>query len=137
MVEGCYDAARLANLVEGTILTTDGFAVFKDKRMQSLLKRTARAQGPVSSSPIRMRPASRSAISSPALWGARYVRQAYIPALAGKERRKRIPGKEGLLGVEGVPDAVILQALEQALQGAPRRESRADRPAPHHLHRPV
>lgn len=45
LVEGKYDAARLANLVEGTILTTDGFAVFKDRAMQSLLKRVAAAQG--------------------------------------------------------------------------------------------
>ena len=117
-VEGCYDAARLANLVEGTILTTDGFAVFKDKRMQSLLKRTARAQGLIL---LTDSDAAGFQIRHfiTGLVGARYVRQAYIPALAGKERRKRIPGKEGLLGVEGVPDAVILQALEQALQGAP------------------
>ena len=34
VVEGKYDAARLANLVDATILTTDGFAIFKDKTMQ-------------------------------------------------------------------------------------------------------
>ena len=45
LVEGKYDAARLANLVEGIILTTDGFAVFKDRAMQDLLKRTARVCG--------------------------------------------------------------------------------------------
>ena len=49
LVEGKYDAARLANLVEGIILTTDGFAVFKDRAMQDLLKRTARACGLVPS----------------------------------------------------------------------------------------
>ena len=32
LVEGKYDAARLANLVEGTILTTDGFRVMKDRQ---------------------------------------------------------------------------------------------------------
>ena len=36
VVEGKYDAARLANLVDATILTTDGFAIFKDKTMQAL-----------------------------------------------------------------------------------------------------
>ena len=35
VVEGKYDAARLANLVDATILTTDGFAIFKDKTMQA------------------------------------------------------------------------------------------------------
>ena len=45
LVEGKYDAARLGNLVDGTILTTDGFRVFKDGALQKLLKRMAAAQG--------------------------------------------------------------------------------------------
>ena len=31
LVEGKYDAARLTNLVDATILTTDGSRVFRDK----------------------------------------------------------------------------------------------------------
>lgn len=42
LVEGKYDAARLANLVDGTILTTDGFRVFRDGALQKLLKRISR-----------------------------------------------------------------------------------------------
>ena len=45
LVEGKYDAARLANLVDGTILTTDGFRVFRDGALQKLLKRISAAQG--------------------------------------------------------------------------------------------
>ena len=45
LVEGKYDAARLANIVDGTILTTDGFRVFKDGALQKMLKRIAAAQG--------------------------------------------------------------------------------------------
>ena len=45
LVEGKYDAARLSNIVDGTILTTDGFRVFKDGTLQRLLKRIAAAQG--------------------------------------------------------------------------------------------
>ena len=41
LVEGKYDAARLSNIVDGTILTTDGFRVFKDGALQRLLKRIA------------------------------------------------------------------------------------------------
>ncbi len=41
--------------------------------------------------------------------------QAYVPAIHGKEKRKAQPGKEGLLGVEGVDDALVLQALRDAL----------------------
>ena len=43
------------------------------------------------------------------------VKQAYIPDIHGKEKRKAQPGKEGLLGVEGVDDALVLQALRDAL----------------------
>lgn len=42
------------------------------------------------------------------------MRHAYIPQIAGKERRKAHGSKEGTLGVEGVPDEVILQALQKA-----------------------
>ena len=42
------------------------------------------------------------------------MKHAYIPDVHGKERRKRAPGKEGKLGVEGMPPAVLLQALERA-----------------------
>ena len=39
---------------------------------------------------------------------------AYIPDVYGKERRKEHPGKEGKLGVEGMPPEVLLQALRDA-----------------------
>ena len=56
--------------------------------------------------------------------------QAYVPAIHGKEKRKPQPGKEGLLGVEGVDDAIVLQALKDALgaeagAAVPRPEGRA------------
>lgn len=41
------------------------------------------------------------------------VKQAYIPDVAGKERRKRRPGKEGKLGVEGMRPEVLLEALRR------------------------
>lgn len=118
VVEGRYDAARLANLVEGTILTTDGFAIFRDHARQELFRRTARAQGLViltdsDAAGFRIRHFVAD------LAGAAYVCHAFIPALPGKEPRKAQPGREGLLGVEGVPDAQIVKALQTALASAP------------------
>ena len=46
LVEGKYDAARLSNIVDGTILTTDGFRVFKDGALQRLMKAAARKRHP-------------------------------------------------------------------------------------------
>ena len=37
-----------------------------------------------------------------------------MPDVYGKERRKRRPGKEGKLGVEGMKAEVLLEALRQA-----------------------
>ena len=109
VVEGKYDAARLANLVDATILTTDGFAIFKDKTMQALFKRIAAAQGMIlltdsDAAGFKIRHYITGLV------GPQNVLQAYIPAVPGKEPRKPEPGKEGLLGVEGVDDALILQA---------------------------
>ena len=42
------------------------------------------------------------------------VLHAYIPDIPGKEKRKRAPGKEGLLGVEGMTKEILLSALENA-----------------------
>ncbi len=113
VVEGKYDAARLAGIVDATILTTDGFAVFRDKEMQRLFKRLAHMQGLIlltdsDAAGFRIRHFVTK------LAGAEHVVQAYIPAVPGKERRKAEPGKEGLLGVEGIANETILEALRTA-----------------------
>ena len=114
LVEGKYDAARLANLVDGTILTTDGFRVFRDGALQKLLKRISAAQGLIiltdsDAAGFKIRHFVTGLV------GAENVLQAYVPAIPGKESRKAEPGKEGLLGVEGVNNDLILQGLETAL----------------------
>lgn len=114
LVEGKYDAARLSNIVDGTILTTDGFRVFKDGALQRLLKRIAAAQGLIiltdsDAAGFKIRHFVTGLV------GAEHVLQAYVPAITGKESRKAEPGKEGLLGVEGVSDDLIVQGLETAM----------------------
>jgi len=42
------------------------------------------------------------------------VLHAYVPDIPGKEKRKRAPGKEGLLGVEGMTKEILLEALSNA-----------------------
>ena len=116
LVEGKYDAARLGNIVNGMILTTDGFRVFRDAAMQKMLKRVAAAQGLIiltdsDAAGFKIRHFVTGLV------GAENVLQAYVPAIPGKEPRKEEPGREGLLGVEGVPDTLILQGLETALTG--------------------
>ena len=129
VVEGKYDAARLARLTDAMILLTGGFAVFSDKKRQRLLKQLARENGLILlTDSDKAGFQIRTYITN--LVGADHVVQAYIPALPGKEKRKAAPGKEGLLGVEGVPDEVVLRSLREALgpeadQPSPPREGRA------------
>lgn len=114
IVEGKYDAARLSHLTDAMILLTDGFAIYKDKQRQQLFKALAKKNGLIlltdsDAAGFRIR----TYITN--LVGAENVVQAYVPAIPGKERRKAQPGKEGLLGVEGVEDAILLQCLRDAL----------------------
>ena len=114
VVEGKYDAARLSHLTDAMILLTDGFGIYKDKKRQHLLKALAKKNGLIlftdsDAAGFRIR----TYITN--LVGAEHVVQAYVPAIHGKEKRKPQPGKEGLLGVEGVDDAIVLQALKDAL----------------------
>lgn len=118
LVEGKYDAARLHNLVEGTILTTDGFRVMKDRALQRMLQQLGRTQGLIiltdsDAAGFKIRHFVTGLV------GAAYVLQAYVPAIPGKEARKAQPGKEGLLGVEGISDDQLLQSLHDTLQSAP------------------
>ncbi|MBU3819214.1 MAG: DUF4093 domain-containing protein [Candidatus Faecalibacterium intestinavium] len=114
IVEGKYDAARLARLTDAMILLTDGFAIYSDKKRQQLFKALARKNGLIlltdsDAAGFRIR----NYITN--LVGVGNVVQAYVPAIHGKEKRKPQPGKEGLLGVEGVPDEQLLQCLRDAL----------------------
>ena len=136
VVEGKYDAARLSHLTDAMILLTDGFGIYKDKKRQQLLKALAKKNGLIlftdsDAAGFRIR----TYITG--LVGAENVVQAYVPAIHGKEKRKPQPGKEGLLGVEGVDDAIVLQCL----RGCTGRRSRGRACPPggsaDHLHRPV
>ena len=42
------------------------------------------------------------------------IKNCYIPQIKGKEKRKIKGGKEGLLGVEGVSDEVIINAIRKS-----------------------
>lgn len=45
VVEGKYDAIRLRSVVDATVVTTDGFGIFRQPETMELLRRLAAAQG--------------------------------------------------------------------------------------------
>ena len=113
VVEGRYDKNTLSQVVDTLILETGGFQIFKDPEKMALLRRAAERRGLIvltdsDGAGFVIRNRIRGVIP------ARFLKHAYIPDVPGKERRKRAPGKEGKLGVEGMRPAVLLEALRRS-----------------------
>lgn len=113
IVEGKYDKIRLSNIVDAVIIPTNGFAIYKDKETAELIKNLARKTGVIiltdsDSAGLQIRNALRNIVREGE------VVNVYIPDVHGKERRKRTPSKQGLLGVEGIDDETLLAAFEKA-----------------------
>ena len=113
VVEGRYDKAALSSYLDAVILETDGFGVFSDKEKIALLRRLADERGLViltdsDGGGFVIRNYLKSCLDP------NKIKQAYIPEISGKERRKKKPSKEGLLGVEGMTQEVVLEALHKA-----------------------
>lgn len=110
IVEGKYDKIRLSNIVDATILTTDGFSVFNDSEKAALIKKLAATRGLI----ILTDPDPAGFMIRGHLKGLAKdadIINVYVPAVNGKEKRKSAPSKSGLLGVEGLTDELIRDAF--------------------------
>lgn len=113
LVEGRYDKNTLSQIVDAPILETSGFGIFKDKKQMALLRKVAETRGLIvftdsDGAGFVIRNHIKSAIPG------KYLKHAYIPDIPGKEKRKAAPGKEGKLGVEGMPKELLLDALRRS-----------------------
>lgn len=113
VVEGKYDQNTLRQIVDTAIFTTNGFADMKDPALLRLLQQAAQTTGLIiltdsDGAGFLIRNTLKSALPETG------VLHAYIPDLPGKEKRKTAPGKEGLLGVEGMTPEILLKALRNA-----------------------
>lgn len=113
IVEGKYDKITLENVIDGLIFKTDGFGIFKNTEKRALLKKLAEKKGIIvltdSDSAGNM---IRSHLKS--IVGSEKIINVYIPQLKGKEKRKNTPSKEGFLGVEGIPQEILLEAFKKS-----------------------
>ena len=123
IVEGKYDRLRLLEVMEGQILTTEGFGLFKQKEKAALFRALAK-KSPVIvlTDPDGAGTLIRSHIAS--MLPKDRIIPLYVPAIAGKEKRKAAPGAAGLLGVEGQERALLAQLLApfadaERVQGEP------------------
>lgn len=113
IVEGTYDKIKLSSFIEGIILTTHGFAVYSNDEFIDTFSEFAKRLGIViltDSDHAGQR--IRNFIKDKVKEGT--VLHAYIPDVEGKERRKSTASAEGLLGVEGMTEEIIIKALRDA-----------------------
>lgn len=113
VVEGKYDQNTLRQIVDTAVFTTNGFTDMKNPALIRLLRHAAETTGLViltdsDGAGFLIRSALKSALP------VKGVLHAYIPDLPGKEKRKAAPGREGLLGVEGMRPEILLKALRDA-----------------------
>ena len=113
VVEGRYDKNTLSQVVDTLILETAGFGIFKNPEQMALLRRAAQRRGLIvltdsDGAGFVIRNRIKGALPK------EQVKHAYIPDVYGKEKRKKQGGKEGKLGVEGMPPQVLLEVLRRA-----------------------
>lgn len=118
IVEGRYDKNKLAQLFDTLIVEVGGFGVYRDEQQLSLIRTLARTRGIIvltdaDSAGFQIRNYLKGAVFEGE------VLHAYIPDLYGREKRKEKASKEGKLGVEGVPNEVLIEAIARcgALSG--------------------
>lgn len=113
LVEGRYDKNALSQIVDATIVETNGFGIFNDAEKLGFFRLLAEKRGLIiltdsDGAGFLIRNHLKGAIPGDML------KQAYIPDIYGKEKRKREPGKEGKIGVEGMPPEALMLALKHA-----------------------
>lgn len=113
VVEGKYDKIKLESLVDGLIITTEGFGIYKNTEKLSLIRAFAQKDGVIiltdsDGAGFQIRNHLKSCI------GGGKIINIYIPDIFGKEKRKEKPSKEGKLGVEGVDPDILRKAFLDA-----------------------
>ena len=113
VVEGRYDRNTLLQAVDAAVVEVGGFALFNDREKAAYLRRLAEARGVI----LLTDPDGAGFVLRDHLKGVLppdRLKQAYVPDVYGRERRKKKGGKEGKLGVEGMSPAVLVEALRRA-----------------------
>lgn len=113
IVEGRYDKMLLRGFIDAPIIETGGFRVFKDKEKQRLIKKLSETRGIIvltdsDSAGFVIRNFLRGIVKP------ENIKHCYIPQICGKEKRKSEASKEGFLGVEGLSEGLIVDALKKS-----------------------
>ena len=113
VVEGRYDKNTLLQCVDATVIETEGFGIFKSREKLELIRTLSEARGVIiltdsDGAGFLIRSRLKGSLNG------LMVKEAFVPDVFGKEKRKKAPSAEGKLGVEGMDKAVILESLRRA-----------------------
>ena len=113
IVEGKYDKIKLSSVLDTVIIATNGFGIYKDKEKTELIRTLAKSCGIViltdsDTAGFRIRNHIKGCCKEG------QIINVFIPQIKGKEKRKEKPSSEGLLGVEGMDEQVLINALHSA-----------------------
>lgn len=113
IVEGKYDKIKLSSVIDGVIIQTNGFELYKNEEKRRMIKLFADKAGIIiltdsDSAGFQIRNYIKSFVSGDK------ITNVYIPDIFGKEKRKDKPSKEGKLGVEGVSAEILIKAFESS-----------------------
>ena len=113
VVEGRYDKNTLLQAVDASVVEVGGFALFNDREKVAYLRALAEKRGLI----LLTDSDGAGFVIRNRLKGClppERMKQAYIPDVYGREKRKKKPGKEGKLGVEGMTPEVLVACLRRA-----------------------
>ncbi len=114
VVEGKYDKEKLKKITDAPIICTNGFNLYRSKAIINSIKQLSKDRGIIiltdsDQAGFRIRAYLKNCLGDSCV-----IKNAYIPAIEGKEKRKEKPGKEGLLGVEGIDEDILEKILVKA-----------------------
>ena len=117
IVEGRYDRAKLAEVTDAPVFTTDGFGIFSQPETRAMFRKLGAGGIIVLCDSDGAGSVIRGHLRS--VLPAERVYNLYTPQIAGKERRKKQPSKAGYLGVEGMDSAILHDLLARFLEKHP------------------
>ena len=114
VVEGKYDKEQLKKITDAPIICTYGFQLYRSPKIINSLRALSKKRGIIvltdsDRAGFRIRNYIKQCLGE-----AANIKQAYIPEVKGKEKRKEKPGADGLLGVEGIDEETLEAILKKS-----------------------
>ncbi len=113
IVEGKYDKEKLKKITDAPIICTGGFEIYRSKQLLESIRHISKEHGV-----LILTDSDRAGFKirnylKQCLGNDYNIKNVYIPAIKGKEKRKDKAGKDGILGVEGIDEEILYELLSK------------------------